>query len=287
MPSGSPPSSRPYLAKSQELQTAQGTLREGLGSLMNLDRLLKSIRVGPKALVAVLPDVFSSCKPMVEASETLLSAIGRELSEHRADAALLDFMSPRLYELSEAVERALTTTMNAKNRLALSEVVGRLATDLSSAHTLIELLAETLWEPAVSVGFLDLLREAFEQPPPTPQTRPTNTATIVVAGVGEHTALTINPRSAMGVFRIAAGIVAQKTDAVGLTIQLPAGGGVQFECAPGGGDGTRFRFVPERIVAPTLACVQAVVTEMGGTFEQAGGDTIRVVCRGQWLSAPG
>ena len=52
-----PPESRTDPLGSVELDAARGTLREAQSALRNFAELLHSVRVGSKALIAVLPDV--------------------------------------------------------------------------------------------------------------------------------------------------------------------------------------------------------------------------------------
>src|SRR6188508_1032261 len=104
MPNGSPPSSRPYLDENPSLAEARATLRDALGALGNLDQLLRSLRVGPKAISAVLPDVLDSCGPAERATRELLNATGTRLGSTTAVTELEHFFTPRFEELQHSIE---------------------------------------------------------------------------------------------------------------------------------------------------------------------------------------
>src|SRR5450432_1767197 len=91
-----PPESRSDPLATAELDAARGTLREALSALRNFVELLHSVRVGSKALVAVLPDVAAGCAPMWVTVDSLLSAVATRAGASEATAALSAYFWPRL-----------------------------------------------------------------------------------------------------------------------------------------------------------------------------------------------
>lgn len=153
----SSPSSRSYLVRVPGVTEAGGTLREMLGSLRNLDQLVRSMRVGPKGLERAILDVYSACEPCSQALRTLLELLSTELAPSQALSDLGRFTEGRLAEATQALETATRVSMTAKNRLALEQVLGRVLPELEAGRDLLELLVEAAWAPAVPAPLLDLL----------------------------------------------------------------------------------------------------------------------------------
>lgn len=82
-----PPSSRDATR-----ETARGTLRETLGALRNLSQLLHSLRVAPKSLSSVLPDVIDALLPMRTSANSWLSSLGPDRRVEPAQDALSAFI---------------------------------------------------------------------------------------------------------------------------------------------------------------------------------------------------
>lgn len=161
MLNGKPPSSRPPPQQdSERLEAARGQLRDGLGALTNLAQLLRSIRTGPKALGAVLPDVHASCAALRESVDVLLDTLSVYVPlSDVAVPSLRTFISPRVQELEFQLGRALKRPVNARSRLTLEQVVTRQAVELDAARELIQLLESAVWEPRVRLDLLELARE--------------------------------------------------------------------------------------------------------------------------------
>lgn len=137
-----------------------------IGSLRNLDRLVRSMRVGPKGLERAVLDVHSACGPCTDARKALIGLLGDALPDTPAVDALALFSEQRMDEAEAALEAASRQPMTAKNRLALEQVLGRVLPDLEAGRDLLDLLAEAAWAPAVASPLLDLLsiRSADELP---------------------------------------------------------------------------------------------------------------------------
>src|SRR5678816_3115124 len=106
MSSGAPPSTRGSQLVIQHSVVARGALRDSLGSLRNLDQLLGSIRVSPKAVSTVLRDVHAACAPMTEAVHALQAAIAIEPRAADVGRELCDYCAPRIAEVSRALDVA-------------------------------------------------------------------------------------------------------------------------------------------------------------------------------------
>jgi hypothetical protein len=157
MPSRSSPSPRSYLVRVPGVIEAGGVLRDTLGSLRNLDQLVRSMRVGPRGLERAIPDVHSACQPTLEAVRTLVGLLEPALSEPGALAQLGSFVRERLTEVEQALSSASGQPMTARHRLTLEQVLVRVLPELEAGKDLLELLAEAVWAPGLTSPLLEVL----------------------------------------------------------------------------------------------------------------------------------
>ncbi|HET7542767.1 MAG TPA: hypothetical protein VFK05_23005 [Polyangiaceae bacterium] len=160
-----PPESRTDPLGSGELDAARGTLREAQSALRNFAQLLHSVRVGSKALIAVLPDVAAGCAPMRAAVEVLLATVAARPDLAEASRALQCYFAPRLTQLDQELAAAAQRPLSAKSRLGLEQVITRLALELDTARGLLDLLVEAVSGRSVLVDLAGLLQESFAGPP--------------------------------------------------------------------------------------------------------------------------
>ncbi len=260
---GRPPSSRPSRDTDPRLDAARGLVRDALGSLSNLEQLLKSLRVGPKALSAVIPDVHASCAPLLGAVRELLGALRGHLSDTVAPDALEAFIAPRVEELERALSTARRQPINAKNRLALEAVVGQAAQELDAARALIDLLEEALGGPSVRVDLLELVRSAAQAPERADGDEPT-TVQATLAAPESSIELLVNPRLAIWLLGIGVQLMA---DSERPTIPHVALMVTESECGMRVGRGPapgETLYLPTRqLIEPTAACADAAA-RVGG-----------------------
>jgi hypothetical protein len=267
MLNGSPPPSRLSGSASERLEAARGSMRDTLGAIRNLEQLLKSIRVGPKALATVIPDVHESCWPLRQALRELLGAIWGQLPD--AARAVDAFAKPRVAEIESALSHARNATMNARERLALEEVVSRVARELDVARAMLELLEESLARATIRVNLLDLAREAFAGTDGRESQRgPRIRATLACSATGDVQA---NPRVAMRLIAIAVRLVA--VSGPGTSPHVQAGqlgdGQVGVSISTGPGEGVVVSLAAPPAVGPLLECAQAAAQATHAHFEQS------------------
>lgn len=270
MPNGSPPSSRPYLGENPSLAEARATLRDALGALGNLDQLLRSLRVGPKAISVVLPDVLDSCGPAERATRELLNAAGTRLGSTTAVTELEHFFTPRFEELHHSIELATRTPMHARHRLELERVVTRLSPELEAGRALLDLLEEALAAPTIRLKLRELLDQIVAG-----IAAGTEPLKATLRGKVEDIELLVQPQVAMMLLTLGANLVVS-----GHTDQTPE---ISVEALPDGGCTIRFQvgtssgdalLLPRQaIVPPTLVCVETAVTKMGCNVERSSDDS--------------
>jgi hypothetical protein len=108
-----------------------GKIRDALAAVHNLETLLKSPRVGASVLAALLPELRASCA-------TLRGAFTADT--RGAKAHLSEFASERLDALEQALTEAGATDIEARERLALEQVVARVSGELDAAVELLDLI---------------------------------------------------------------------------------------------------------------------------------------------------
>lgn len=259
-----PPSSR-----DATLASARGSLRETLGALRNLAQLLHSLRVAPKSLSSLLPDVLDGCKPMRASAQAWLAALGDDPRVLPAKRELAAFFSPRIDELEGALRDAAMRPMNAKTRLTLEDAVAKSSFELDAGRELLELLEHAVFARPVRLDPRELVREAFTSPPSArAEARALVSATLSSHNPGGE--IEISPRVAMvlvafGVEMVGAGpgretphvLIAsdrQSVCSVRVTRQAHATGEPLVLASRG-------------VIEPTLASLKAAASLTGGSIE--------------------
>jgi hypothetical protein len=274
MVSSRPISHRPPQAE-QQLEQARGRLRDALGSLSNLDQLLHSVRVGPKALTSVLPDAAASCGVIERAVDELLGVMEPHVPSPQALHALKGFVHPRVQELERELRAASRRPMNAKYRLQLESVVDRSALDLVAARWLIDLLDDALWGPPIRLNLRELVRETARTP--VPATESVESTAVTLAPALESLEVSINPRVCMALLGIAIAFIARSHPySVPHISVVAAESSLVIENARGEVEG--LMLVRRRFIPPSLPCLDAATCLTGGSIERAP-DASRVTFR--------
>ncbi|HEY5956356.1 MAG TPA: hypothetical protein VIV60_07390 [Polyangiaceae bacterium] len=169
---GQPPSWRPDVEQTR-VEAYRGTVRDALGGLRNLEQLLASLRVGPRALASVLPDVRSSCPALAEAIDGLSELVGTKL-DHAEEVVtpLRALARARLDDLSQVIASVEQQALNAKHRLRLQETVSTTARELEAIVELVDMLGEVVWGRTMLLDIVETAREAYRSGDPPPMASP-------------------------------------------------------------------------------------------------------------------
>ena len=120
-------------------QAAHGFVRDGLAALVNLENLLKSPRIGPKALEKVVAELRPGSRPLGDAVIMLIDLVDARAPSGVSDA-LREFTRERIERLDAAIQQAAGSDMGAKARLRLEAQVVQLGGELNALRDLVELL---------------------------------------------------------------------------------------------------------------------------------------------------
>jgi hypothetical protein len=247
------------------LEGARGSMRDILGSLRNAERLLRSVRVGPKALSSVVPLLHASCGPLRDSWQLVEAVLGPRFPACIPELGA--FVMPRIDELEAALGVALGGPLNAKQRLGLEKVIVRAAPDLDAARALMDLLEDALACPPAVVELWELTRETFQARDVQSESGEFLIATLEA---GESVELAVNPRAAMALIAIGVKVVAVDHPGVphvAIRRMLGRECGVVITRATGQGDALLLR--PPRLIPPTLECARAAAGATRGRLEVA------------------
>lgn len=184
---------------------AHGALREALSACANLEQLLHSRNVGPKAVASVLPDVVVACPGFLERLEPFWLELRSTQFRDCAQGAS-DLLTSRIDELEQCLAKAQGKPLGAGPRLRLEGVVRRVLRDLGGMLPLLELMGDLLSpreeEPLDWIEALALSRTGDQSHPP---------GASVVSGVlvteCESAPVKMSPRVALNVLRSGAALV--------------------------------------------------------------------------------
>ena len=248
-----------------------GPLRNGLGSVRNLQLILGSIKVGQKGLYSAVAAVHGDCAQMIVSLSTLSEALVRRGMSEEAAKPVIDALHGLLTRLEAALEQAVRSgRLSAARRLALEQALPGLVEELGGTLPLVALL-DRAGRPrpveASPVGWIHAssseapLEEAvpaiFVSPSDTPDT-----------GMG----VSVDLDAAKTLIVLGVALVAQRSAARPLQLRYVARRGVSQTSIGFGSESTAgiaVRIASLPLVKPTLACAQAAARRLGGSFEFA------------------
>lgn len=239
------------------LDAERGHLRDALGSVRNLAQVLHSVRVGPRSIESVLPDVRDSCAAIESHTKTLLGAVAERLVERTATDELLAWMLPRTRELESELGAALGKPVNAKARLGLEQVVTRVSRELEAGRALVDLLDEAVRGGRVQLGLAELLRHAHVS------REDGDRIEVRVAPDLAGEAL-LNARVCSLVLGVGASLLRER-GIVAPLVRLGSGAALSMAADTTAGDAVSLPTLP--LVGPTLACAEAAARACGARID--------------------
>jgi hypothetical protein len=158
--------SSPHLAPVVE---ARGVLRDGLAAVRNLEDLLRSPRVGPRALAQIIPELQGFGTPLIDSVDQILWSV-QEAARLPVDAAIAElgsYVQTVCGRLHDSLDRALRAPLDAKSRLSLESALGRAGGELNSVRQLLDLLTQATERSDTELDIEEVIEVAFSAPPPT------------------------------------------------------------------------------------------------------------------------
>jgi len=133
-------------------------LRNGLGSIRNLELLIKSIKVGQKGLFSAVAAVHADCAPMIANA----LGLGQALLDSGVEQACAERLSGALSTSLTDLERVLASAVAAgrlsvAQRLSLERDLARCARELGSTLPLVSLIERASRPPPVELTPAELV----------------------------------------------------------------------------------------------------------------------------------
>lgn len=239
------------------LEAERGHLRDALGSVRNLAQVLHSVRVGPRSIESVLPDVRDSCAAIDSHAKTLLDSVAARLPDDAAPDELLAWMLPRTRELECELGAALGKPVNAKARLRLEQVVTRVSRELEAGRALVDLLDEAVRGARVQLDLAELLRHAHVSRDDGDRIE----VRVAPDLVGE---VSLNARVCSLVLGVGASLLRERGTSAPL-VRLGTGRSLTLAADDAAGEVVSLPTLP--LVAPTLTCAETAARACGARLD--------------------
>lgn len=245
-----------------------GTLRNGLGSVKNLELLLKSLKVAPKALHPVVAAVHADCGPLLSASEALEPALAAMGVDANCSRELRAYVAERVTALELALKQVLGgKSLLVAERLRLEGETARIASDLDAALPLVELLDQVTQPGSRRMTLSQLISQYRPEDQPAPRGRYV-LATVAPLPPECESLVTVSPRTTMMLVALAVSLVCG--DATDLPVHIAfsaSGGAATTTIVQRRGKGDPLKISTVRSIPPTLSCARAAAEFMGARFE--------------------
>lgn len=242
-------------------EAAQGYVRDGLASLRNLEHLLKSPRIGPRALEQVVAELLPVSRPLGEAFTTIIDLIDARHGSGAVPDSLRAFARDRIGRLDGAIAKAAGSDMGAKSRLKLESQVVRLGADLDALRDLMDLLdASTTFLPT-ELDLNALTMESLAKLAPPAPKHPRRVQVAFTAAPDRATVVA-DPRVIMPLLATALGIVAaSRAESILVSAEVDEMQQTLLTLRPqSNGQAATIPCVPPPIIEPSLDVVRAAAS---------------------------
>jgi len=248
-----------------------GPLRNGLGSVRNLQLILGSIKVGQKGLFSAVAAVHGDCAQMIASLAGLAEALIRRGMSAEAAQPVIAALHGSLTRLEAALEQAVQSgRLSAARRLALEQALPGLAEELSGTLPLVALLDRSGRPRPAEPSPIDWIHASSSEAP-LPEAVPAifvNPSDPPDASSG----LSVDLDAAKTLIVLGVALVAQRSAARPLQLRYVARRGVPQTWIGFGSESTAgiaVRIASLPLVKPTLTCAELAARRLGGSFEFA------------------
>jgi hypothetical protein len=245
-----------------------GTLNNGLGSIRNLELLLKSIKVGQKGLFAAVSAVHADCGPMIASAGRLSDSLMGVGADPQCARCLSDLLRASLTSLEEVLAVAVRSgRLSVAQRLKLEHDLSRSGNDLGAALSLVGLMDRASRPRPIELTPAGLVHAAHAE---RCEQKGVSAVLSVPAGLSEK-GLQVDLDAAKLLLALGVALVMEGSSpraAALVSFALPPGGEALTTITVGSGTPPGLvRMAAARLVPPSLLCAQAASSGMGGRFE--------------------
>lgn len=241
-----------------------GPLRNGLGALENLELLLKSIKVGQKAMFAAVSAVHADCSTMVAsavAARDVLAACGVDAS---CAGRLCDGLAASLRQLESELARTVASgRLSVAERLKLEVEIARAARELGATLPLAALLHRASSPQPVESTPVELIHAASSD-----AAEPEAIAVHVSGSLaGGELPIDLDAAKLLISIGVSLAVHGQPEQKASMTFAAVADGRSATTILRGAGVGPPVRVVAFRVIEPTLSCARAAAERLGGSLQ--------------------
>jgi hypothetical protein len=254
----------------------RGVVRDVLASVRNLEHLLRSPRVGARAIAQVIPSLQSSCDPLAISVDQILSQV-REMATAPVDAATAEleaFVPSVVGRLRAVLDQRAGTAIDAKARLAFESAIAIVAAELNSIRQLLDLLVRATERSDTEISLQEVVHETFLVSF-RPQT--TRSPLCVFASYDtDDSDFRASPQVLIPLISIGIAAVRDASDApVYVRATCHHDEAVQVVISRTGAPSSeQYTFDPPLIVPPSLVCAQTAARLARGSFVADSGRAI-------------
>jgi hypothetical protein len=249
------------------LAEARGVVRDALASVRNLEHLLRSPRVGARAIAQVIPGLKGSCDPLSVSVDEILRQV-RALAARPVEAATSEleaFVPGVVGRMRASLDQRSGAAVDAKGRLAFENSIVLVGAELNSVRQLLDLLVRATEGSETDLSIQEVVHETFLASQPG---LPRNPIKVLASYETDGSDFRASPQILMPLISIG---IAMARGAAGEPVFLQAISmreePVQIIISRSGPPGTEeYTIEPPLIVPPTLVCAQTAARLAGGIF---------------------
>jgi hypothetical protein len=251
------------------LAESRGVVRDVLAAVGNLQHLLRSPRVGAKALAQVIPGLRGLSDSLLSSIEQVLEHARRAASVSIEPAAtqLHTYSTTACERLRIALDRVGRHPMDAKTRLSFEADIVKCDAELNSARQLLDLLIHSTEHSETDLFIEEVVRVAFSNG--SRSVSGTNLIRLTASYARDGSGFRASAQVIVPLLVIAAGWV--RTSSGGPLFlsatcreDEPVVVTISYD---GPQDGEQLAFEPPLVVAPTLACAETAARLTHASFE--------------------
>jgi hypothetical protein len=238
-------------------RTALGALREMLSALANLQQLLRSRAVGPKALSPILPDIAASCGPLLQRLHPLFT--------HDAPGPLATGLrelhgqiEQRISDLETALGELTQRSLSASTRLKAEQVVSHALKNLGGALPLLDLLTD-LGRATETVDWVETL--ALSRWGDQAQSPGAQLASATLVAASPSVGVLLHPRSALNLVGLVSSLVFSRKEPLRLVFQT-AGATTELRVDRQPGEGQKVSLWVPPVLDATGPCLSAAAAAL-------------------------
>lgn len=243
-----------------------GALKNGLGSIQNLELLLKSIRIGQKELFAAVAAVHADCAPMIASARELLVPLARVSGDAECAGRLTTVFADTLTNLEAVLDGAVQSgRLSVGQRLRLEGELSRAGRELCAGLRLVSLLERAARPRPAEATPIELVHAGGTD---RPEARSVE-ASVVLSDGGAGSGLGVDLDAAKLLVELAVALVieGQSERTVRVTFTSSAGGNPVTRVTLGAAKGARVKLGLHGLLGPSLSCGEAASRSLGGRFE--------------------